>query len=71
MPGNSVRARIENIETEGAEVIIIDGNYDEAVSCAANDAAKNGWQVVSDTSWPGYEKIPRYIMAGYLTIIRN
>ncbi len=71
MPGNSVRARIENIETEGAEVIIIDGNYDEAVSCAANDAAKNGWQVVSDTSWPGYEKIPRYIMAGYLTMFRE
>jgi len=71
MPGNSVKARIENIKSEGAEVIIVDGSYDSAVSRAAIDANKNGWQMVSDTSWPGYEDIPRYIMAGYLTMFRE
>ena len=42
----------------GAEVTVVKGNYDDAVRQAAEDAAKNGWHVVSDTSWPGYEEIP-------------
>ena len=71
MPGNSVKARIENIKSEGAEVIVVDGNYDKAVSRAAGESEKNGWQIVSDTSWPGYEDIPRWIMAGYLTMFRE
>lgn len=71
MPGNSVMARIENIESEGAKVIVVDGNYDKAVRLAADDAKNNGWQIVSDTSWSGYEKIPRYIMAGFLTMFRE
>lgn len=71
MPGNSVKARIENIKSEGAEVILVDGSYDSAVSRAAKDAERNGWQMISDTSWPGYENIPRYIMAGYLTMFRE
>ncbi len=71
MPGNSVNSRIENIRLEGAEVIVVDGSYDDAVNRAAVDAKNHGWQIVSDTSWPGYEKIPQYIMAGYLTMFRE
>ena len=32
---------------------------------AAEDAAANGWHVVSDTSWDGYGDIPRDVMHGY------
>jgi diaminopropionate ammonia-lyase len=71
MPHGSVQARIENIKAEGAEVIVIDGNYDAAVSRAAADAEQNGWHIISDTSWPGYEEIPRWIMAGYTTMFRE
>lgn len=49
----------------GAEVIRVAGNYDASVKRAADDAAANGWFVVSDTSWPGYAELPRYVMAGY------
>lgn len=63
--GDIKPTRIEALEKEGAEVIAVKGNYDEAVRQAAHDAGKNGWQVVSDTSWTGYEEIPRLIMAGY------
>jgi diaminopropionate ammonia-lyase len=38
------------------------------VKRAAGDAAKNGWQVISDTAYEGYTEIPRWIMEGYSTI---
>ncbi len=71
MPHHSATARIENIRAEGAEVIVVDGDYDCAVRTAASNAERNGWQVISDTSWPGYENIPRWIMAGYTTMMRE
>ena len=49
----------------GAEIVRITGNYDESVQEAARLAAVNGWQVVSDTSYDGYEDIPRDVMQGY------
>ena len=41
------------------------GNYDDAVRASAEAAAANGWTIVSDTSWPGYDEIPRDVMQGY------
>ena len=61
--------RIDAIAGYGAEVTVVDGNYDDAVRQAAEDAQKNGWYVVSDTSWPGYEKIPTWIMQGYTSML--
>jgi diaminopropionate ammonia-lyase len=52
----------------GAEIVRIEGNYDEAVEEAARLGAANGWHVVSDTSYEGYEDIPRDVMQGYATI---
>ena len=57
--------RKEAIESYGAEVRRIRGNYDESVRIAAADAAANDWHVVSDTSWDGYGDIPRDVMHGY------
>ena len=71
VPGNTVPARIKAIESEGARVVTVDGSYDDAVAEAAAIAQKSGWQIISDTSWPGYEDIPRWIMAGYLTMFRE
>jgi len=53
----------------GAEIVRITGNYDESVQEAARLAAANGWQVVSDTSYAGYEAIPRDVMQGYAAIV--
>lgn len=61
--------RIDAIKRFGAEVTVVAGNYDDAVRQAAEDAKKNGWYVVSDTSWPGYEEIPTWIMQGYTSIM--
>jgi diaminopropionate ammonia-lyase len=63
---NSVSAaRVAAIESEGAIVVPVDGSYDTAVTLMAADATARGWTIVSDTSWPGYEEIPRLIMLGY------
>lgn len=53
------------VEAFGATVRRVPGNYDDSVRAAARDADLNGWLVVSDTSWPGYEDVPRSVMAGY------
>ena len=49
----------------GAEVRRVKGTYDDSVHKAAEDAAAEGWTVVSDTSYEGYREIPRDVMAGY------
>jgi diaminopropionate ammonia-lyase len=71
MPRNTVAARINAIAELGAKVIVIDGDYDEAVEIAASDANANDWLVISDTSWSGYREIPLWIMAGYTTLFRE
>ena len=63
------QARIDAIAEFGAEVRVVDGNYDDAVRQCERDALANGWQVVSDTSWPGYEDIPKWVMQGYTTLL--
>lgn len=52
----------------GARIIRIKGNYDESVQHTADIAEQNGWPVVSDTSYEGYETVPRDVMQGYGTI---
>uniref|UniRef100_UPI0039EE0084 diaminopropionate ammonia-lyase n=1 Tax=Bordetella sputigena TaxID=1416810 RepID=UPI0039EE0084 len=60
--------REQAIAVYGAQIVRIKGNYDESVEEAARLAAANRWQVVSDTSYEGYEDIPRDVMQGYGTI---
>ncbi|GHU25836.1 PLP-dependent lyase/thiolase [Betaproteobacteria bacterium] len=65
MPRGSSEERLAAIRREGAQASIVDMNYDEAVRMSATEAEKNGWLVVQDTAWTGYEKIPLWIMQGY------
>jgi diaminopropionate ammonia-lyase len=61
-------ARAKAMADLGAEMVRIDGNYDDTVHLCARESAENGWFVVSDTSYEGYLKIPRQVMAGYTTM---
>jgi diaminopropionate ammonia-lyase len=56
------------IRTRGAEVIRVAGDYDEAVAECRRQAEKNGWTLISDTSWEGYESIPKSVMRGYCVL---
>lgn len=62
------QGREEALQALGAEVIRVAGNYDAAVHQCALDSEKNGWFVVSDTSYEGYEDVPRNVMEGYSLI---
>lgn len=67
VPAGTAQARIDGIASEGAEVEIVDGSYDDAVRRAAA-MADDAHIVLSDTSWPGYEDVPRWVVQGYETI---
>ncbi|MEO5325796.1 diaminopropionate ammonia-lyase [Mesorhizobium sp. CC13] len=64
-------ARVEAIARYGAEMVRVAGTYDDSVTESARVCAANGWSVVSDTSWPGYERIPGLVMQGYTAIMRE
>ncbi len=59
------QGRVDAIAQFGARVVRVPGNYDDAVREAETQAKRNGWFVVSDTSYPGYTEIPRDVMQGY------
>jgi diaminopropionate ammonia-lyase len=63
--------RIEAIAEFGADVIRVKGTYDDAVAEATRICASNKWLLVSDTSWPGYERIPRLVMQGYTVLVHE
>lgn len=69
VPAGTAAARIDALRTEGADVVVTTEGYDETVRLMARDAAERGWTIVSDTAWPGYEDIPRAIMAGYTSLM--
>jgi diaminopropionate ammonia-lyase len=67
VPDGTVAARIDGIAGEGADVVVVHGSYDDAVAISASMASERNL-VVSDTSWPGYEDPPRWVIEGYSTI---
>ena len=68
LPRGSARERLENIRAEGAKAEITELNYDDAVRLSKKNAEEQGWVVIQDTAWEGYEEIPRWIMEGYCTM---
>ncbi|KAK1702104.1 tryptophan synthase beta subunit-like PLP-dependent enzyme [Colletotrichum lupini] len=56
----------------GAVVIRIDGEYDESVSRAREDARINGWHFVSSTSWTDFDHgIPQDVMHAYMVVVEE
>jgi diaminopropionate ammonia-lyase len=67
VPEGTTAARVEAIAGEGAEVVVVAGDYDAAVARSAEVAGPR-CLVISDTSWPGYEDVPRWVIEGYATL---
>ncbi|WP_439402794.1 diaminopropionate ammonia-lyase [Bradyrhizobium sp. DASA03068] len=61
--------RINAIARFGAQMIRVNGNYDDSVAEASRVGAEKGWITVSDTSWQGYERIPGFVMQGYTALL--
>lgn len=64
-------ARIAAIAHFGARMVRVPGNYDVSVAEAARVAGEEGWTLLSDTSWPGYEYIPGLVAQGYTGLVRE
>lgn len=68
MPKGSPQASVDRIRGLGAECIVTEVNYDDTVRLANDTAQENGWMLVQDTAWDGYEEIPTWISQGYMTM---
>ena len=62
------QGRADAIARFGADVRREGAHYDDSVRASAAAAAANGWRIISDTSWPGYEETPKAVMQGYAVL---
>ncbi len=53
----------------GADIVEVQGSYDDSVAECARVAGEKGWQIISDTSWEGYTHIPGLVMQGYTVMV--
>ncbi|MGL4441409.1 MAG: diaminopropionate ammonia-lyase [Bosea sp. (in: a-proteobacteria)] len=65
------QGRADAIASFGAEVRREGAHYDDSVRASTAAAAANGWHIISDTSWPGYEETPKAVMQGYAVLAKE
>ena len=70
VPAGTAEARIEGIRSEGATCEVVEGTYEDAVARSA-ETASDDCLVISDTSWEGYQDVPRWVIEGYSTIFKE
>lgn len=58
----------QRLRQRGATVCRAGDDYEASMAAAAEDAAANGWILLSDSSWPGYVDVPTMVMDGYLVV---
>jgi len=69
LPNGVGSAAVDAIADEGADVVRTSLVYDQVVQTAARSVDGRPDDVlIQDTSWPGYQDIPRWIVDGYSTL---
>ena len=63
--------RAEAMRGFGAEVFRVKGNYDNSLKECINQSKKNGWEIIQDVAWDGYEEVPKLTMAGYAVMMKE
>lgn len=58
----------DRLRAKGAEVVYDGATYEDSMAAAEAVADSNGWQLLSDSSWPGYTDWPLRVMEGYLQL---
>lgn len=72
IPRGVSSAREEALRREGAEIVRVDGIYDEAYELVAKVAREDsGAIVISDSATPDYREIPALCMTGYSVMARE
>jgi diaminopropionate ammonia-lyase len=68
LPARAAPERTANIRGEGAEVVLVDGTYEDAVRRCDAESRSRGWQIISDVGYEGYLEIPPLVVEGYSTL---
>ncbi|KAI0906396.1 tryptophan synthase beta subunit-like PLP-dependent enzyme [Ustulina deusta] len=69
VPAGMHPSTIELIRSEGAAVLVSDGNYDDAVLKARESAERRGGILIQDFAFGDYQDIPKWIVDGYATMM--
>jgi diaminopropionate ammonia-lyase len=57
----------DKLRDRGAEVVVEGDDYAASMAAAARRAEAEGWTLLSDSTWPGYDR-GRDVMEGYLAL---
>jgi diaminopropionate ammonia-lyase len=68
LPALSVGARADAIAAEGAEVVRVDGAYEDAVAAADRMGEEPGVAAVQDVAYERVDGPPRWVIEGYSTL---
>ncbi len=64
-------ARADVMKNLGADVIRVKGNYEASLNECIKQSKINGWEIIQDVAWEGYEEVPKLTMAGYSVMIKE
>ncbi|KAI5919385.1 tryptophan synthase beta subunit-like PLP-dependent enzyme [Camillea tinctor] len=71
VPADMHTSTVELIRSEGAEIKVSEGDYDDAVLEAWGEAERSGAVFVQDFAFKGYTEIPQWIVDGYATMMHE
>ena len=63
--------RANEMKKLGADVIRVNGNYEESLKECLDQSQKYNWKIVQDVAWENYELVPKLTMAGYSVMIKE
>jgi len=65
------KARGKAMESLGAEVVKVKGNYENSLIECIKQSTENDWQIVQDVAWKDYMVVPTLTMAGYSVMMKE
>jgi diaminopropionate ammonia-lyase len=69
VPSYMDEATRQKVRGEGAEVLIVQGGYDDTIPVIRKEAEKDGVLLILDVGVEGFERIPSYFIEGYGTML--
>ena len=64
-------ARGKAMESLGADVVKVKGNYENSLIECIKQSTENNWQIVQDVAWKDYMVVPTLTMAGYSVMMKE
>lgn len=65
------QATQDKITSEGARVVVVDGDYDKSIQVARKEAESDNSLLVMDVSWEGYEEIPQVQLPPLMIVLAD